>query len=102
MFIGPYDLSLSLGYPPPNPDPHPKVEEALQRILKAAHTAGKKWSVAFAYPMVPVSLTLMHILDDPVCSAMYCINGEQAAKRAKEGFDMASASVPTCVLRLST
>lgn len=43
VFIGPYDLSLSLGYPPPNPDPHPKVEEAIQRILKAAHNAGKKW-----------------------------------------------------------
>jgi 2-keto-3-deoxy-L-rhamnonate aldolase RhmA len=45
IFIGPYDLSLSLGYPPPNPDPHPKVEEAIQRILKTAHEAGKKWSV---------------------------------------------------------
>ncbi|KIP09779.1 hypothetical protein PHLGIDRAFT_86196 [Phlebiopsis gigantea 11061_1 CR5-6] len=63
VFIGPYDLSLSLGYPPPNPDPHPKVEEAIQRILKAAHNGGKK-------------------------CAFYCISGEQAAKRAKEGFDM--------------
>lgn len=63
VFIGPYDLSLSLGYPPPNPDPHPKVEEAIQRILKAAHQAGRK-------------------------CAIYCISGEQSARRAKEGFDM--------------
>lgn len=45
VFIGPYDLSLSLGYPPPNPDPHPKVEEAIQTVLKTAHKAGKKWYV---------------------------------------------------------
>jgi 4-hydroxy-2-oxoheptanedioate aldolase len=45
VFIGPYDLSLSLGFPPPNPDPHPKVEEAIQNILQAAHKAGKKWWV---------------------------------------------------------
>lgn len=43
VFIGPYDLSLSLGFPPPNPDPHPKVEEAIQTILQTAHKAGKKW-----------------------------------------------------------
>ncbi|EKM56850.1 uncharacterized protein PHACADRAFT_93005 [Phanerochaete carnosa HHB-10118-sp] len=48
VFIGPYDLSLSLGYPPPNPDPHPKVEEAIQRILQAAHNAGKKWYAVIA------------------------------------------------------
>ena len=43
VFIGPYDLSLSLGLPPPNPLPHPEAETAFQRILKAAHDAGKKW-----------------------------------------------------------
>ncbi|KAI0689164.1 Phosphoenolpyruvate/pyruvate domain-containing protein [Cytidiella melzeri] len=63
VFIGPYDLSLSLGFPPPNPDPHPKIEEAIQNILNIAHKAGKK-------------------------CAMYCTSGQQAAQRAKEGFDM--------------
>jgi len=63
LFIGPYDLSMSLGYPPPSPDPHPEVEQVIQRILNAAHSAGKK-------------------------CAMFCTSGSQAAKRAKEGFDM--------------
>jgi len=63
LFIGPYDLSISLGYPPPSPDPHPEIETVIQEILQAAHAADKK-------------------------CAIYCISGEQAAKRAKEGFDM--------------
>ncbi|KAF7794026.1 hypothetical protein EIP86_005154 [Pleurotus ostreatoroseus] len=63
VFIGPYDLSLSLGLPPPDPLPHPEAEKAIQRILKAAHDAGKK-------------------------CAFYCITGEHAAERATQGFDM--------------
>ena len=43
LFIGPYDLSLSLGYPAPSPDPHPEVEKIIQNILKVSHSAGKKW-----------------------------------------------------------
>jgi len=43
LFIGPYDLSISLGYPTPNPNPHPEVEKVIQKILTAAHAAGKKW-----------------------------------------------------------
>ncbi|EKM76855.1 hypothetical protein AGABI1DRAFT_44190 [Agaricus bisporus var. burnettii JB137-S8] len=43
LFIGPYDLSISLGYPPPSPDPHPAIEQVIQKILKEAHDAGKKW-----------------------------------------------------------
>ncbi|CAL1709313.1 unnamed protein product [Somion occarium] len=63
VFIGPYDLSLSLGHPPPSPDPVPAIEETIQDILKSSHAAGKK-------------------------CAIYCTSGEQAAKRAQEGFDM--------------
>jgi 4-hydroxy-2-oxoheptanedioate aldolase len=63
LFIGPYDLSLSLGYPKPDPDPHPEVEQVIQKILKAAHAAGKK-------------------------CAIYCSSGAQGAIRASEGFDM--------------
>ncbi|KAF5337827.1 hypothetical protein D9758_015707 [Tetrapyrgos nigripes] len=63
VFIGPYDLSIALGYPPPNPDPHPEIEKIIQRILQVTQSAGKK-------------------------CAMYCTSGVQAAKRAKEGFDM--------------
>jgi 4-hydroxy-2-oxoheptanedioate aldolase len=43
LFIGPYDLSISLGYPPPSPDPHPYIEQVIQKILNEAHDAGKKW-----------------------------------------------------------
>ncbi|KAH7871290.1 Pyruvate/Phosphoenolpyruvate kinase-like domain-containing protein [Lentinula edodes] len=63
LFIGPYDLSISLGYPPPSPDPHPQVEQVIQDILTVAHKAGKK-------------------------CAMFCTSGTQAARRAAEGFDM--------------
>jgi len=67
LFIGPYDLSISLGLPTPNPDPHPDLEQIIQKVLKAAHSAGKKCGI-------------------------YCSNGEQAALRAKEGFDMINAA----------
>ncbi|KAJ7216033.1 Pyruvate/Phosphoenolpyruvate kinase-like domain-containing protein [Mycena pura] len=63
IFIGPYDLSISLGYPLPSPDPHPEVEKVIQHIRQTVQKAGKK-------------------------CAIYCINGSQAAKRAAEGFDM--------------
>jgi 4-hydroxy-2-oxoheptanedioate aldolase len=63
VFIGPYDLSISLGYPPPSPDPHPDVEQVIQKIRHEAHAVGKK-------------------------CAIFCTSGTQAAVRAKEGFDM--------------
>lgn len=63
LFIGPYDLSISLGYPPPLPDTHPNVEKVIKEILRVAHSEGKK-------------------------CAIYCTSGEQAAKRSQEGFDM--------------
>ncbi|PFH47892.1 hypothetical protein AMATHDRAFT_66574 [Amanita thiersii Skay4041] len=69
-FIGPFDLSLSLGYPPPSPDPHPEVERVIQRILQVSHSAGKK-------------------------CAIFCTSGTQAAKRAKEGFDMINVTSDT-------
>lgn len=41
LFIGPFDLSLSLGYPPPLRDVHPEVEKVIARVKDAAHSAGK-------------------------------------------------------------
>jgi len=67
LFIGPNDLSLTLGYPPPSPDFHPDVEKAIERIRKAAHNNGKKCGI-------------------------FCISGKQAAQRAREGFDMTNVT----------
>jgi len=63
LFIGPFDLSISLGYPPPSPDPHPDVEKVITRIREAAHSNNKY-------------------------AAIFCTSGKQAAARAEEGFDM--------------
>ncbi|KAL4253680.1 Pyruvate kinase-like domain superfamily protein [Abortiporus biennis] len=63
VFIGPYDLSLAHNETTPNPDPVPVMEELIQKILQSAHNSGKK-------------------------CAIYCTSGEQAARRAQEGFDM--------------
>ncbi|KAI0297881.1 Pyruvate/Phosphoenolpyruvate kinase-like domain-containing protein [Multifurca ochricompacta] len=68
LFVGPFDLSLSLGYATPSPDPHPEVEKTIQRIKTVAHAAGKK-------------------------VAIFCTSGLQAVARAKEGFDMVNVSV---------
>ncbi|KAL0960837.1 hypothetical protein HGRIS_005853 [Hohenbuehelia grisea] len=63
LFIGPFDLSLALGYAPPSPEAHPEVDKVIKEILKVSHEAGKK-------------------------CAIYCTSGAQAARRAAEGFDM--------------
>ncbi|KAI6017141.1 Pyruvate/Phosphoenolpyruvate kinase-like domain-containing protein [Pisolithus marmoratus] len=63
LFIGPYDLSLNLGYPPPFPDVHPEVEKVIQAILEVTHRKGKKCGI-------------------------FCSSGTQAFQRAQQGFDM--------------
>ncbi|KAF8157221.1 Pyruvate/Phosphoenolpyruvate kinase-like domain-containing protein [Crassisporium funariophilum] len=70
LFIGPYDLSISLGYPAPSPDPHPEIEKVIQNILKVAHSSQKK-------------------------CAIFCTSGAQASKRAEEGFDMINVTSDT-------
>ncbi|KAF8622870.1 hypothetical protein AX15_006686 [Amanita polypyramis BW_CC] len=70
LFIGPYDLSVSLGYPPPVPDIHPDVEKVIQRILQVTHAAGKKCGI-------------------------FCLTGSQGAKRVAEGFDMINVTTDT-------
>lgn len=108
MFIGPYDLSLAHGFPPPSPDPHPEVEKLIQQILAMSHAKNKKWCAPLrpspSSPRSCVELTLssytfllvhgadgrLNTMTATMCtgSAIYCISGKQAAKRAKEGFDM--------------
>ncbi|KAF8580263.1 Phosphoenolpyruvate/pyruvate domain-containing protein [Ramaria rubella] len=67
LFIGPFDLSLALGYPTPNPYPHPEVEKVVQRIKNVAHKHQKK-------------------------VAYYCTSGELAKQRADDGFDILTVS----------
>ncbi|KAH9919440.1 Phosphoenolpyruvate/pyruvate domain-containing protein [Epithele typhae] len=87
VFIGPYDLSLALGLPPPSPDPHPEAETVIQTILAKAHAAGKKWSV-------PLRLSFRSLpRPNPVTNCRDLLHrGTQAAKRAKEGFDMVNVT----------
>ncbi|KAI0065063.1 Phosphoenolpyruvate/pyruvate domain-containing protein [Artomyces pyxidatus] len=73
LFIGPYDLSISCGYPPPSPDPHPDVEKLIQHILSETKKAGKK-------------------------IAIFCSSGAQAAQRARQGFDMISVTADSSAI----
>lgn len=68
LFVGPYDLSLSYSKPTPSPDPHPDMEEIIQKIKRVGQKAGKK-------------------------CAMFCTNGEQAARRREEGWDMINVMI---------
>ncbi|TFK23494.1 Phosphoenolpyruvate/pyruvate domain-containing protein [Coprinopsis marcescibilis] len=70
LFIGPYDLSISLGFPPPSPNPHPEVEKVIQRVLQVSKQANKK-------------------------CAIFCASGTQAKGRAKQGFDMINITSDT-------
>ena len=94
MFIGPYDLSLALGFPPPSPDPHPEVEKVIQQILASAHAKGKKWcaqiSPLLAFYCSPLRLRF---------SGFFCTSGTQVPRRVKEGFDMVR---PTLVISTCT
>ena len=87
VFIGPYDLSLALGFPPPSPDPHPEVEKVIQQILASAHAKGKKWCAQIcplAFSRSPLRLRF---------SGFFCTSGTQVPRRVKEGFDMVHLSL---------
>jgi 4-hydroxy-2-oxoheptanedioate aldolase len=63
LFIGPLDLSNSLGHPLAHGVEHPIVTAAIQRILDVAHASGKKAGIV------------------TTCA-------EDARKRVEQGFDM--------------
>jgi 4-hydroxy-2-oxoheptanedioate aldolase len=67
--IGPFDLALQMGVTRGG-DEH---EAAIQRVLKAARSAGKK-------------------------AAIFCSNGQDAANRTQQGFDMVSVTTDVGVL----
>lgn len=62
LFVGPYDLGNSLGYPVTG-DFAPELKTAIETIKKAAAAAGKK-------------------------SGIYATSGEQARAYADQGFNM--------------
>ncbi|KAJ9092575.1 hypothetical protein QFC19_008683 [Naganishia cerealis] len=63
LFVGPNDLCSSMGYPPPEHPNIPEVQDAIERIRKAAHAAGKY-------------------------AGMFCTQPEQVLARAEQGFDL--------------
>ncbi|KAF8914152.1 Phosphoenolpyruvate/pyruvate domain-containing protein [Gymnopilus junonius] len=63
LFIGPNDLSSSLGYPPLEHEAIPEVQEAIKRVLTAAHEAGKY-------------------------AGMFCTASEHVHRRFEQGFDL--------------
>ncbi|KAJ5174836.1 uncharacterized protein N7482_000713 [Penicillium canariense] len=70
LFIGPFDLARQMGVTRGG-DEH---EAAIQRILGAAHKAGKK-------------------------AAIFCTDGHDARARAQQGFDMISVNTDVGVIR---
>jgi 4-hydroxy-2-oxoheptanedioate aldolase len=63
LFVGPFDLSNSLGQPLAHGVEHPVLTEAIQRILEVAHAAGKK-------------------------AGIFTTSPQDARKRVEQGFDM--------------
>uniref|UniRef100_A0A8H7XYB8 HpcH/HpaI aldolase/citrate lyase domain-containing protein n=1 Tax=Psilocybe cubensis TaxID=181762 RepID=A0A8H7XYB8_PSICU len=63
LFIGPNDLASSMGYPPLSHESIPEVQEAIERILAAAHKAGKY-------------------------AGMFCTQAEHVRRRYAQGFDL--------------
>lgn len=69
LFIGPYDLSKQMNVPFGGEE----HQAAIARTLAAAHAAGKT-------------------------AAIFCANGEQAAQRLEQGFDMVSIATDVGVI----
>lgn len=70
LFIGPFDLAKQMGVTRGGEE----HEAAIQRILKAAHAAGKK-------------------------AAIFCTDGKDSRVRAEQGFDMISVITDVGVFR---
>ncbi|KAF9569438.1 Phosphoenolpyruvate/pyruvate domain-containing protein [Agrocybe pediades] len=63
LFIGPNDLASSMGYPALEHESIPEVQDAVERVLAAAHAAGKY-------------------------AGMFCTSSEQVRRRHEQGFDL--------------
>jgi 4-hydroxy-2-oxoheptanedioate aldolase len=94
LFIGPFDLSLAMGYPTPNPEPHPDVEKVIQRIKDVAHKYQKK-----VYVLTYSASSLLKLGMSLLPSAFYCTSGDSAKKRAEQGFDLVRTIPYSFILR---
>lgn len=69
LFVGPNDLAMSLGHMGLDHAKIPEVQDAIERVRKAAHDAGK-WAGMFCTEPEQVSLTLFK---DPASPARWLI-----------------------------
>ena len=67
VFVGPFDLGNNIGRPIIGGNMHTELDQAIERILKAAVAVGKKCGI-------------------------YCTSGEQAKQYADKGFHMISVA----------
>jgi 4-hydroxy-2-oxoheptanedioate aldolase len=75
IYIGPSDLSLALGLPPPALG-HPQLEDAIRRVRETAHAHG-------------------------LIAGMHCAGGEAAHARAAEGFQLITVAVDSSLFKSS-
>jgi len=73
LFVGPVDLSISLGHPLAFEPEHKVLSEAIEKTLKAAHAAGKK-------------------------AGIFTGNSGDAQKRIEQGFDMVNLGTDVSTL----
>ena len=74
VFIGPFDLGNNIGHPILDGVVKPELKAAIDRILRAANTAGKKCGI-------------------------YATSGEEARRYAEAGFHMISAATDITALQ---
>ncbi|KAI5865198.1 Phosphoenolpyruvate/pyruvate domain-containing protein [Durotheca rogersii] len=74
LFVGPFDLGNNIGHPILNGVMKPELEQAIDRILAATKTAGKK-------------------------SGFFATDGEQARRYADRGFHMISTALDATLLQ---
>jgi len=73
IYVGPSDLSLALGLPPPSIG-HPALEEAIAHVRETCEAHG-------------------------LIAGMQCANGQAARARAAEGFKMVTVGVDASLFR---
>ncbi len=74
IYVGPNDLSLALGYPPENESSVPEVAEAIELVRR-------------------------HTVEAEKIAGIFCSNGQAAAMRVAQGFDLVTPGNDAALLR---